>query len=49
MVTLMSSCFKVIYGKGHLHLEIAYLVMTNSPVRVQKEAESHTSKAIVCE
>lgn len=49
MVTLTSSCFKIIYGKGHIHLEIAHLMMTDSPVRVQKEAESHIFKAVVSE
>ena len=46
---IISGCFKVIYRKGHLCLEIAHLMMTDSPVRVQKESESHISKAVVSE
>lgn len=37
MVTLTSSGFKVICGKGHLHVEIAQLMMTDFTDRVKKE------------
>lgn len=36
MVILMSSCSKVISGKGYLHVEIAQLMMSDSIVTVKK-------------